>query len=1100
MNPKSRMAIFLAIILGAAALLPHFAAALLVEQPTPVKTQTAAKWMRVTGGGRTYYLLADKKPRTHDQSCELYGQVGNKQPLAGIRLTNLFGNFYINTPADVSQIPAGQPKPAAPKPRPQPTPAPKPVAISPEVQALLADLAPEQKARYAGIFQRIKNHHPQDFARMQKLGKPAVAKVLAAIDKLKNANPQASDAQLYTSLTKKNKKNKSLLQTALDEAGAAAAGSGTQPGPKPGDAAGVANGGAPAAAKPKAESDLVNILSQMLLDSNTQAAVAKSMAERFAQYLDKEAAGQFIAGAVRKKDDVMKRLMAEPSKWVSGKVLESKAMEAAELYFVMGAGDQAPAWVTAEPLLAQALTAKGTVRAQMLADDSELKLWTKADPKAPKHQCMSGEPQWAHSFLNFAAAKAHSILADPRVKAELVQSILDRNKKEEAGAVAAGAGRGQVMKGLAKGFSFVDLYEKGGKVMWVKGKRDGFERRIAIKLITAKDGDRLVDKIGIFDITNRGDILYREFAISTQQSEIKFPLDDRKPGMPEYTLQFEPQPGGNTKLSFGRKGGNVEPMETSLWQLRQLRTEQVLDAGNVTEIGGKQFLVMGQGGTRGSMLFYPMDLKAKFDKGDSTKASFMADVNERSSEGVNETLLGKNPIGYVNGKHYNLVYNQELGLLEAKEGEPPAEPKPPVQGGGGTTPSTTAGEEGGPDVIPSDLNDIEKIYYPKGYRRNMRIKAGLDPKLWEQTRILTLRQGEETFSMRNIWVVPQRLFSAGNMPSPTIEKASEAQIGAPVPDEVRAVAKHFLAFSCPLGTLYYDLNHEIPSQNGSHPYMPMGSVQNKQIIIMHEDLLDDAMAQAGYSAGARKAAAAALAGGIKAYGKHERFNVSTSGKELIAKGKSRAILVWPVKGKAAAGEAAVDEVGTSSDQPQKKGKKGGQTVAGSPAPSGAGKAAAVEFGPDAELPTTPQSMTLEEGKTEEVALMKMAGGQDAISADKTAGIYVNKDGSRGYLLLRVQLPDGKFRRIVRFQKVFVKGRRKEVIAAMPAVTLNGVGGGIKVPDEASVDRITLRALGDVNRGVLIAVKAGMIASEQSAISMKDNCLGPITWWGAKMDF
>jgi hypothetical protein len=83
----------------------------------------------------------------------------------------------------------------------------------------------------------------------------------------------------------------------------------------------------------------VNILTQKLIKSPKE--VGQSMADRIADYIVNGDDKGFISPESRSKDCVLAQIRSTPASWVADEVKQNKAVEVAQLYFVLGADKQA---------------------------------------------------------------------------------------------------------------------------------------------------------------------------------------------------------------------------------------------------------------------------------------------------------------------------------------------------------------------------------------------------------------------------------------------------------------------------------------------------------------------------------------------------------------------------------------------------------------------------------------------------------------------------------------------------------------------------------------------------------------------------------------
>lgn len=223
----------------------------------------------------------------------------------------------------------------------------------------------------------------------------------------------------------------------------------------------------------------------------------------------------------------------------------------------------------------------------------------------------------------------------------------------------------------AQGFDFDSLYVRGAVAMDIWGPKDKVSRRMSAKLYTVRQDARLVEKLGIYDITYQSDVFGQKFSIGSALSQTA-PLDDRKPGYPPYVLNISFTLNGNTRITFGRPG-NEDQLATSVRRLFVKRAEQALDEGSKFRIGGNDFLALGQGGAISNILFFPSDLASKLDSSDVYDMApvLAAELMTRGPDGRQQRLSGKRPLGYVSGQFYYLVFDESSGSWRAEPGDVP---------------------------------------------------------------------------------------------------------------------------------------------------------------------------------------------------------------------------------------------------------------------------------------------------------------------------------------------------------------------------------------------------------------------------------------------
>ncbi|HAM35571.1 MAG TPA: hypothetical protein DEB40_02060 [Elusimicrobia bacterium] len=1105
MNPKSRMVIFTALILGLSAVLPGLSRAQDVAVNAPVAVKDKAKWLQVQASGQTFYLLASdfKKMggKTQGPYCALYAK-GGKQALPSPRLfKDANGKFFLSFKPPVFGNYATATVPQKKKTAKSANPA----NVDADVWALLANIpgTDKNKVLYAKVLQKLKTSNPEEFARLKAGGDQAINKFVADI----------------SSISKNLKKNKKTVNA--DNVYAAMAKTQPSAKPKPNKPAAAkkskAAAGDDAAAKTKGKSktnvpvvhgkpvetpgsdkgqgdeeNLVVALNKLLIANPD--VVGKDMAERFAEYMDKGEDGRFISDAVRNNPEELKRLKATPLAWVQKRVADKDSISVAELYFVLGAGDKSPAWAAGKPLLLKALTAKDTQRSRNFAEGMK--------PYAQK-PCQSGKiDEWAYTFLTDAAQKAHAVLADARLKGELSGNILAQQPEN---AVPGSTGKGGPnLTGAAKSFDFDSLFVKGaviGQNVYAPG--DKVSRKISIKMYTVKENGQPVNKIGIFDVTYKGDVFGRKFPLNN--GEATFALDDRVAGMPKYTLKLSPKLDGDTEITFGREG-NATQMKTTLFALLRMRAEQAVKEGSTFEVNGKKMLVLGQGGARGGLLFFPSDLNERIQKGGDLTPDYVTEVNKRAPDGRG-VLIGdghKRPLGEVNGKFYNLEYNSELALFEPKECkkeelgvDDPDAPKPGAKPDKPGAKGLDAADEAAPEGSAKADSDIDwpkdSIKYERDmvgtgdWERNRDVYAGLDEELKDRFRVYTFigkqngKPAPKEFSGRHFMVVPEELSETRNVPVPTptyLKGDKDAMVA--IKNEVRGIG-HYLGSSNKRATLYYDLKQkDDKAKEGASLFKQVGNVVDDAITISDALLLQDAMERAGYANKAdREAAARNLKSALAKRTKDENYSIASlpgaMPRRLIVRifGLG-AITFWP----------KVEE------QVREDGSGGGHENN-----EGPGHALDLMAGPGTEpIPESAQSVPAKDGvPADTVVLVK----RDA-DKDPSAALFANDKepgkATRWYIMFKLTIPAGKDKKQTVYRTGFLRvfARDKKEGPPFPGnVNLKGVA----ISGFPNNGELRYLISEDKKSGLWAAVKDKRMTSAEQTVKLKDNCIGPVIWWG-----
>ncbi len=234
-----------------------------------------------------------------------------------------------------------------------------------------------------------------------------------------------------------------------------------------------------------------------------------------------------------------------------------------------------------------------------------------------------------------------------------------KEKREAAIKAKYGGGQGE-------GYNFDALYRYGAVVQNMSFDSSGNERTISLKIATRKENGYLHTYFQVFDLTSSNDVFGQKFSVDWRGTQT-FWLDDRDPNRDLMTLTVTSYGDGDAKITIRPTNNASASIQTSLLFLLKELASQAVYAGGKTNIGGREFYVLGQGGAKGSLLYFPPEIKDQLESGTVRELTpaFVAIVNYRGSDGSNQRY--DNPdLGEVNGTHYHLQWNG--GYWEAKPG------------------------------------------------------------------------------------------------------------------------------------------------------------------------------------------------------------------------------------------------------------------------------------------------------------------------------------------------------------------------------------------------------------------------------------------------
>ena len=214
------------------------------------------------------------------------------------------------------------------------------------------------------------------------------------------------------------------------------------------------------------------------------------------------------------------------------------------------------------------------------------------------------------------------------------------------------------------GFTFDQLYRYGAIVQDMSFNASGNTHTVSLKVHTRKENGHLVTYLTMIDMTSASDIFGRSFS-ADWRGEQNFELDDRHPGSEPMTWTVTTFGDGDAKISIRPSNNASASIQTTLAEVFRERARQAIYAGGTMKIGEKMFYTLGQGGAKGSILFFPSEIKDKIEHGEVRDLSpmFVANVSLHSD------TYTQSDLGVLDGTHYYLQY--EGGSWVPKVGQGP---------------------------------------------------------------------------------------------------------------------------------------------------------------------------------------------------------------------------------------------------------------------------------------------------------------------------------------------------------------------------------------------------------------------------------------------
>ncbi len=413
---------------------------------------------------------------------------------------------------------------------------------------------------------------------------------------------------------------------------------------------------APACPTDGSEKNPVNALTCLIAQNPAARADIGARLSRFLVGKDANG-GQYVTAALLADTTLLPPVQAVAAAWPEKN--KSNPGDVAALYFVIGLDTAAlPSWAQT-PLLSKTLQPNMSWSGRLgvaLAG----KGWTDK-----KQIAQSGAAEATTAFFNDAVAQAWIALSDTRTKNDIQISIA---ANDTTGVVVPTVTSGpNPLDSTGSGFSFDDLYKNGAEVANIYGPADKGYRTLSIKVYTTMDDNHNpINQIGIVDIT-AGDIAtpsVPKFISVAHAGDSDVVLRD---GGRHYTVTVGAD-GSVTMTRAGAKDGDGGgSLSTSIGGLSADRDAQIMGSGTVM-IGGQPYYVLGQGGAKGSVLFFSQALMQASPNGNAHPA-LMGDVAQVIGDGSSAPIKGKPDLGTLqDGSAWHLEFNQGDALVDGRVG------------------------------------------------------------------------------------------------------------------------------------------------------------------------------------------------------------------------------------------------------------------------------------------------------------------------------------------------------------------------------------------------------------------------------------------------
>jgi tetratricopeptide (TPR) repeat protein len=292
-------------------------------------------------------------------------------------------------------------------------------------------------------------------------------------------------------------------------------------------------------------------------------------------------------------------------------------------------------------------------------------------------------PWWGVAYNNLAialnAAKHYDlakqamelyILTNPADAAQAQQKIYEFETKQELKEKHDAALKAKYGGGQGTGFGWESLYRYGAVVQNMSFDASGNERTISLKIATYKENGFLHTYFEIFDSTSPADIYHVKYSIDWRGT-INVYLDDRTVPYKELvTLTITPYGDGDANITLRPTNNASVSIKTSLNALLKELASQAVYGGQTMNVGGRDFYILGQGGTIGSLLFFPPEIKNYLENGsvNDLMPKLVSNVDYLDSNHQTQYYMNSD-LGEVNGTHYHLEYDGSFWVAKPGRGE-----------------------------------------------------------------------------------------------------------------------------------------------------------------------------------------------------------------------------------------------------------------------------------------------------------------------------------------------------------------------------------------------------------------------------------------------
>ncbi len=207
------------------------------------------------------------------------------------------------------------------------------------------------------------------------------------------------------------------------------------------------------------------------------------------------------------------------------------------------------------------------------------------------------------------------------------------------------------------GYGVDDLYRYGAIVQNMSFDASGNERVISLKIVVRKESGLLRSYFQVADITSPNDVYLQKFSLDWRGTNTFYHDDRATPNKQLMTMSVTSYGDGDANITIRPANNASTSIKTTLNALLRELASQAVYAGDRLNIGGREFYVLAQGGAKGSLLFFPPEIKGMLESGSvrDMMPRLVANVNYRASDGTNQRYTNSD-LGDVNGTRYHLEY------------------------------------------------------------------------------------------------------------------------------------------------------------------------------------------------------------------------------------------------------------------------------------------------------------------------------------------------------------------------------------------------------------------------------------------------------------